>query len=76
MEVSGQLHAPAALSSEMEPGIHFIWGWVDPRACLDVVEKEKFLALTGFELLMVQPVTELLSWLLGVLLETRIDSES
>jgi hypothetical protein len=42
MEVSGQLHAPAALP----PGIH----WIDPRAGLDDVEKRKFLTLPGLEL--------------------------
>jgi len=33
MEVSGQLHAPAALLPRKEsPGTHWIGGWVGPRA--------------------------------------------
>jgi len=39
--VSGQLYAPATLSSEMKLSAHFMWGWVGPRAGLDVVEKWK-----------------------------------
>jgi len=32
MEVSGQLHAPAALhAGGRAPGIHWIGGWVGPR---------------------------------------------
>jgi hypothetical protein len=42
MEVSGQLHAPAALPPGKEPpGSHWIGGWVDPRAVLDAVVKRK-----------------------------------
>jgi hypothetical protein len=32
------------------PGIHWIGGWLDPRAGLDDVEKRKFLTLPGLEL--------------------------
>jgi hypothetical protein len=32
------------------PGIHWIEGWMDPRACLDNMEKLKFLTLPRFEL--------------------------
>jgi hypothetical protein len=40
MEVSDQLHTPAALPpGEVGPGTHWIGGWVGPRAGLDVVEK-------------------------------------
>jgi hypothetical protein len=39
LEVSGQLHAPAALPPGKSPGNHFIGGWVDPRAGLDDMEK-------------------------------------
>jgi hypothetical protein len=39
MEMSGQLHAPAA----------WIGGWVDLRAGLDDVEKRKSLNLPGLE---------------------------
>jgi hypothetical protein len=35
---------------ERAPGTHGIWGWVDPRASLDVMEKRKFLTLPGLEL--------------------------
>jgi hypothetical protein len=41
MEVSGQLHAPAALPPERDPGTHWIGGWVGPRAVLDAVVKKK-----------------------------------
>jgi hypothetical protein len=44
MEVSGQLHASAALpppSGETVPGIHCIGGWLDPRAGLDLMEKKE-----------------------------------
>jgi hypothetical protein len=42
MEVSGQLHASAALPSGKEPpGTHWIGGWVGPRAVLDAVVKRK-----------------------------------
>jgi hypothetical protein len=37
--MSRSLYVPVTLSSEMKPGTHFIWGWVGPRAGLDVVEK-------------------------------------
>jgi hypothetical protein len=49
--VSGELHAPAALPLwERALGTYWIGGWVNPRACLDDVEKRKFLTLPGFEL--------------------------
>jgi hypothetical protein len=42
MEVSGQLHAPAALPPGKEPpGTHWKGGWVGPRAVLDAVVKRK-----------------------------------
>jgi hypothetical protein len=59
LEVSGQLHAPAALALGKEPSdTHWIGGWVGPRAGLDDVEKRKFLTLPGLELdpSVVQPV--------------------
>jgi hypothetical protein len=41
MEVSGQLHAPAALSpSERVPGAHYIRKRLGPRAGLDAVGEE------------------------------------
>jgi len=45
MEVSGQLHAPAALPPEKIPGAHWIEGWMDPRAGLDAAVKMKQLPL-------------------------------
>jgi hypothetical protein len=40
MEVSGQLHAPAALPpKEVVADINWIGDWVDPRAGSGVVEK-------------------------------------
>jgi hypothetical protein len=47
--MSGQLHAPAALSPGNSPGTHCIGGGVDPRAGLDNMEKWKFLTLPGLE---------------------------
>jgi hypothetical protein len=42
MEVSGQLHASAALPPWKEPpGTHWIGGWVGPRAVLDAMVKRK-----------------------------------
>jgi hypothetical protein len=44
MEVSGQLHASAALpTGKSPPSTHWIGGWVDPRVGLDAVEKRKIL---------------------------------
>jgi hypothetical protein len=51
MEVSGQLHTPAALPpEERASGTLWIGGGVDPRAGLDDLEKRKFLTLPGLEL--------------------------
>jgi hypothetical protein len=41
MQVSGQLHAPAALPQRKAPDTHSIRGWVGPRAVLDAVVKRK-----------------------------------
>jgi hypothetical protein len=42
MEVSGQLHVPAALPPrERDPGTHWIGERVGPRAALDAVVKRK-----------------------------------
>jgi hypothetical protein len=55
LEVSGQLHAPASLpTGKAPPGTHWLWGWVDPRAGLDDLEKRKFLTLPRL-----QPVASL-----------------
>jgi hypothetical protein len=45
MEVSGQFHAPAALSPGEMPSTHCIGGWVDLRAGLDEVVKRKSFGL-------------------------------
>jgi hypothetical protein len=51
MEVSGELHAPAALPPGKEPpGTYCVGGWVNPRAGLDHLERRKFLTLPGLEL--------------------------
>jgi hypothetical protein len=43
MEVSGQVHAPAALPPGKEPpDTHWIGGWVGPSVGLDDMEKRKF----------------------------------
>jgi hypothetical protein len=56
MEVSGQLHTPAALPPGKQPhGTHWIGGWVGPITGLDDVEKRKFLIIPGLEL---QPVIQ------------------
>jgi hypothetical protein len=34
---------------ETDPGIHWIEGWVGPRACKDGVEKGKSFPLLGFK---------------------------
>jgi hypothetical protein len=41
MEVSGQLHALAALTPGRAPGTHWIGGWMGLKASLDVVGKKK-----------------------------------
>jgi hypothetical protein len=58
LEVSGQLHAPAALLPGTAPGTHWIGGWMGPRTGQDDVEKTKFMTLPGLELRpsFVQPV--------------------
>jgi len=43
MEVSGQLHDPAALTPEKDPPPR--GGWVDPSAVLDEVVKRKIPSL-------------------------------
>jgi hypothetical protein len=40
----------ASRPGERAPGIHWIGGWVDPRAGMNDVEKRKFLTLQGLEL--------------------------
>jgi hypothetical protein len=53
LEVSGQLHAHGVLpppQRERAPGTHWIGGWAGLIACLDDVEKWKFVTLPGLEL--------------------------
>jgi hypothetical protein len=38
MEMSDQVHAPAALSPRKKPGIRCKESWVGPRACVDILE--------------------------------------
>ena len=55
--MSGQLHAPAALSPGKKVGIHSIADWMGPRAGLDSFREEKMLLLLpGFEPRTVQPI--------------------
>jgi hypothetical protein len=57
MEVSGQLHALAALPpTETALGTHWPGGWVCPRAGLDAVVKRIIPSLPGLEPLIIQPV--------------------
>jgi hypothetical protein len=49
-ELSGQLHAPAALLWGKSPGTHWIEGCLDLRTGLDHLEKRKFFTLPGLEL--------------------------
>jgi len=43
MEVSGQLHAPAALPTGKDPLVtHWIEGWMGPRAGLEAVVKRNY----------------------------------
>jgi hypothetical protein len=63
MELSGQLHAPAALPPRIKPpGTHWLGGWVGPSASLEDVEKRHFLTLPGLEL-RVECETLELSWI-------------
>jgi hypothetical protein len=47
MEVSGQLHAPAAfILREVATGTNWIGGWVGLRAGLDAMTKRKYSTIT------------------------------
>jgi hypothetical protein len=52
MEVSGQLHVPAALppGKDLRLGTHLVGGWMGPRTGLDALGKSKFFPLPGLEL--------------------------
>jgi len=58
MEVSGQLHASAALHLEKEPWYSPVGGCLDPRAGLDAVAKKKIPTPSGNRTPVVQPVTQ------------------
>jgi hypothetical protein len=47
MEVSGQLHAPAALTQVKSPDNHWIGGWVGLKVGLYAVVRRKSLGVTG-----------------------------
>jgi hypothetical protein len=51
MQVSGQLYAPVALSPRKETGIHWMGGWVEPRAGANAMERIEISSLPGIELL-------------------------
>jgi hypothetical protein len=55
MDVSGQLHTAATVPLGKYPGTHWIGGWVDPTASLDVAEEKNFLPVPGFETKFIQP---------------------
>jgi hypothetical protein len=49
--MSCQLHAPGSFTPwERALGANWIGGWVDPRVCLDDMEKLKFLIVPVLEL--------------------------
>jgi hypothetical protein len=50
LEVSGQLHSPAALPPRKELSVFIVYEAVEPRASLDKMEKRKFLTLPELEL--------------------------
>jgi hypothetical protein len=50
MEMSGHLHAPAALIPGNDPGTHWIEGWMGLRAGLDAVVKTTFPSLPQLEM--------------------------
>jgi len=52
------IHAPSALSRGKDPSAHGLGRWVGPRAIMEILEKRKnLLPLTGFEPLIVHPVS-------------------
>jgi hypothetical protein len=56
MVVSGQHHAPVALSPVKNLGTHLIAGWVGPKADLDILEKKKYLASVGTRTRAIHPL--------------------
>jgi len=62
MEVSSQLHVPAAVTPRKNPGTHCMGSWVCPKAGLDAAAKRKhpLLVPTGNRTPVIQPVAQLL----------------
>jgi hypothetical protein len=63
MEVSGQIHGPAALPpGSRAADTHWMGGWVGPRVGLDTVAKRKsYITPTGIWTPVVQPIASSLS---------------
>jgi hypothetical protein len=75
MEVSDQLHAPAALPPGKEPGTHWIGGWVGPRAVLNTVVKRKIPGPrreSNPRTPVVQPVAQRYKWNLTSILDNSM----
>ena len=51
-----QLHAPAALHPENNPGVHWVWGCLGHGAGLDILKKRKISVLPGFKLQYCGPI--------------------
>jgi hypothetical protein len=49
MQVSSQFHASAALPQWQNPGTHWVGDWLGPRVGMDILERKKFLFLTGIK---------------------------
>jgi hypothetical protein len=62
MEVNGQLHPPAVLTSgERAPSSHSVEGWAGPRAGLNIMEKRRIYCPyreSELDSSVVQPVTD------------------
>jgi hypothetical protein len=48
-ELKKLITAKVLTHGEKKIGIHWIGGWVDPRTCLDVVEKKNIVPLPGIQ---------------------------
>jgi hypothetical protein len=49
MKMSGQFQVRPLHPRETAPGIHWIGGWMGPRARLDAMEKRKIVPLPGIQ---------------------------
>jgi len=64
MEVSGQLHAPAALLlREWTSHWHWVGDWVPREPFCTCLMKKEFVPLPGIELQIIQPIAQSLYWL-------------